>query len=127
MANSKKIEHSMLLDEKELHCLARIIQSQELGESTECLYCKYAFECREEFEKQKAAQNIELLKRIKSITGVEVFLCQEDVQSQLLLGSWMEKYPELMGQLTKLSFKEQLDILRNPDILKYGRKQEDGK
>lgn len=127
MANSKEIEHMMIFHEKELHCIARLIQSRELGEYTECLYCKYAFECMEEYAKQKKVHSIELREKIKSITGVEIILCQEDVQSEILLGSWIEKYPELKERLINISLKEQLKVLQAQDILKYERKQRDGK
>ncbi len=107
------------LTEKELHCLARIIQTEEARNDVKCLYCRYAFECRKEFMQNKRAPYMPLLKKIEQITGVSLFMSPGTRQRKLLAGSWIENCPDLLEHFTSMSFEEQLDNLRSPDILRY--------
>lgn len=112
------MEHQ--LTEKDLHCMARALQSENLGNDIKCLYCKYAFQCCEEFDATKKAPFLGMWDRLGKITGVKIRLCDpEDSPGDLLAGSWIESCPELSEQFTGLSFEEQLDILHSPDILQY--------
>ncbi len=109
----------MELTEKELHCLARIIQSEESAYDAKCLYCKYAFKCKEEFSQSKKAPFMPALKKIEQITGVNIFMSPETRQKEMLSGSWIENYPDLLERFMGMSSEEQLGLLRSPDILKY--------
>ncbi len=109
----------MGLTEKDLHCLARIIQSEESAYDAKCLYCKYAFECKEEFMQNKKAPYMPVIKKIEKITGVNIFMSQETVQREILAGSWLENYPDILERFTGMSFQEQLELLGSPDTLKY--------
>ena len=98
------------LTEKELHCLARIIQTEEAGD---------AFECKKEFMQNKRVPYMPLLKKIEQITGVDLFMSPGSRQRKLLAGSWIENCPDLLEHFTSMSFEEQLDSLKSPDILQY--------
>lgn len=107
------------LTEKDLHCLARIIQSEESGHDAKCLYCRYAFECRKEIMQNKVVPHMPVLKKIGRTTGVNIFMSPETRQKEMLAGSWIENCPELLERFNGMSFEEQLELLRSPDILKY--------
>lgn len=107
------------LTEKDLHCLARIIQSEESAYDAKCLYCKYALDCKEEFMQNKKAPYMSALKKLGQITGVNVLMNQENIQKEILAGSWIENHPDLLERFMDMSFTEQLWILRSHDILKY--------
>lgn len=92
--NSKKIDNDcqqgMVFGEKELHCLSRTLQAFQLeaehvveGEM-QCMYCKYSFECRDEFFKRHKAPYMTLLKKLERITGVDVYLSEETMHRDIL-------------------------------------------
>lgn len=113
-------QEAVQLTEKDLHCIARLLQSKCVGDSVQCLYCKYAFQCREKFFAAHEVPYREVLKKLKNKTGVDVFLANpRTMQKDILDGSWIEKCPELLQKFTSISFEEQQDILLNPDILRY--------
>ncbi len=110
----------MELTEKELHCLARIIQAEESSYDAKCLYCKYAFECKREFERNGKVPFKPILKKIEQITGVNIFMSSETRTKEILSGSWIEDYPDLLECFRGMSsFEEQLEMLKSSDILKY--------
>ena len=110
----------MQLTDKDFHCIARLLQSKCIGDSVQCLYCKYAFRCREKFFTAHEVPYREVLKKLKNKTGVDVFLANpRTMQKDILDGSWIVKCPELLQKFTSISFEEQQDILLNPDILRY--------
>lgn len=37
------------LTDKDLHCIARTQQSEQLGKNIQCMYCKYAVQCLQEY------------------------------------------------------------------------------
>ena len=110
----------LLLTEKEQHCMARVIQFEMLGENAKCLYCGYAFECSMGFQETKEILFLKLLKRLEKSTGIKIFTDEEHVHQDILEGSWIEKCPELMEKFAKMSLKEQIQCLQDPDMLKYG-------
>lgn len=129
MENSKKIDNDcqqgMVFGEKELHCLSRTLQAFQLeaehvveGEM-QCMYCKYSFECRDEFFKRHKAPYMTLLKKLERITGVDVYLSEETMHRDILSSSWIEEHPDLKESFLGMSLKEQMSRLENPDILKY--------
>lgn len=108
------------LTDKDLHCIARLLQSEYVGDGVQCLYCKYAFQCRETFFTTHEVPYQEVLKKLKSKTGVDISLVNpRTIQKDILDGSWIEKCSELLKKFTSSSFEEQQDILLNPDILRY--------
>ena len=106
-------------DDKVLHCIARMIQEGMSEDTTKCLYCKHAPECRCEFETTGNVLFIDILRELKEKTSVDITLEPETMQKNILHGSWLEDYPELLRQFTNMSFEEQLDNLRHPDILNH--------
>lgn len=107
------------LTEKDLHCLARIIQSEESMHSVKCLYCRYAIECKEDFTQNKKLPYMPVLKKLEQITGVNIFMSQKTIQKEILAGSWIEKNPELLKLFSGMTFAEQICLLKSRDILKY--------
>ena len=107
------------LSDKVLHCLARIIQDELSGECVKCLYCKYALECTMEFKKSRYILFMKLLHELEICTSVSIFLIPKTKTVAILKGSWAEKYPDVLNQLTSKSFEEQQDILKHLDILPY--------
>ena len=121
----KKIKSMYCITDKELHCMARTIQygnmetQSEMDSSPQCLYCKYALECSKKSREHRELFVSRLMKKIIRITGVYIYAYPEANMSDMLHGSWIENYPELLEQIKELPFDEQLDILQNPDILRY--------
>lgn len=108
------------LTDRDLHCIARFIQACFLNENVECLYCKYAFSCSDEFKKTHKVPFSERFSKIEEMTGVNVISWNSDNLSRIILnGSWIQEYPELLEKFKNMSFEEQMEMLRNPDILKY--------
>ena len=114
------VVNGMELTEKEMHCIARLIQSGAVEDDVKCLYCRYAFECSEEYLQDKKLLFTSLIKKIEQGTGVNIFVDSETVHKEILAGSWIESRPELLERFTSMTFEEQLDSLKNPDILYYG-------
>lgn len=93
----RKIDRKQIeLTEKDLHCLARLMQSEESITNVKCLYCRYAIECKEDFMQNKKLQHMTVLKKLEQITGVNIFMNQKTIQKEILAGSWIEKNPELL-------------------------------
>ena len=115
------------LTEKELHCLARIIQSGESAYDTKCLYCRYALECMKEFYQNHKAPFMSVLKKIERITGVNIFMNQETRQKEILAGSWIENCPELLERFNGMSIHEQVVFLKSHDCLKYEQQVREAK
>jgi hypothetical protein len=91
-----------------------------LNENVECLYCKYAFSCSDEFKKAHNVPFFKSLSKIEEITGVKVVSWDSDnLNRDILNGSWIQEYPELLEKFKNMSFEKQMEMLRNPDILKY--------
>ncbi len=108
------------LTDKDLHCIARILQSQLLGDNVQCMYCKYALECLEEYGHTHKASFIKVWKKLEELTGINIHLFNSKTkQKDILAGSWIEKCPSLLEQFTNMSFEEQQDSLRNLDIQQY--------
>lgn len=101
----------MEISDKTIHCIARTMQS---GENS-CLYCKYAFECRDAAISAHEAA----LSEIEKKTGIIIELSPRNAPIEILAGSWIEQVPELRDKFTSLSLLEQQDILMGPDTLKY--------
>ena len=106
------------LPDKILHCLARSIQEIECesNKAVKCLYCKYAPECGKEFQGLHDMLFVKLIKELEECTSVDIFQ-HSTKQPDFLKGSWAEKYPDVFKMLTNKSFEEQLDSLRDSDIL----------
>lgn len=107
------------LSDKILHCLARTFQDNMEGTCVGCLYCKYAFECSEEYKKSDDMLRFAILDKLKACTSVDIFLNPETKSVDILKGSWAEKYSDVLKMLTNKSFDEQQDILKDQDILQY--------
>lgn len=109
-----------ILSDKNLHCIARMLQNIWSERDTHCLYCKYAFQCLEQHNTTKKIPFFETLEKLQGITGVKICLSSPGtMQKDILAGSWIEKSAELLNHFTGMSFEEQLGSLQNPDILKY--------
>ena len=113
------MQDMIAVDDKVLHCISRIIQEGMSGHTTKCLYCKYAPECRHEFETTGNVLFIDILRELREKTSVDIALEPETMQKNILHGSWLEDYPELLREFTNMSFDEQPDNLRHPDILNH--------
>ena len=107
------------LPDQVLHCIARTLQDEVAGDSVKCLYCKYAPECSVEVKESNRLLATGILLELQAITSVDIYLNPETKERNILKGSWVEKYPDLMKMLTKKSFEEQQDILNSSYILKY--------
>lgn len=106
------------MPDKILHCLARTLQDEIIGDCVKCLYCKYAPECRNEII-NGTPLFVRLLRLLYKFTSVKIELNQETKAEDIVKGSWIEKYPDVLKELTNKSFDEQQDILRDSDILRY--------
>jgi hypothetical protein len=105
--------------DKDLHCIARMLQGYTLG-NEQCLYCKYAIECGTEFKRSEEIYMDAVCEKLERMTGVKLvlpYLSTHD-HEDALKASWIENHPDLMDKLSKLSLKEQQDILGDPDTLR---------
>ena len=108
------------LTDKDLHCIARTQQSEQLGKNIQCMYCKYAVQCLQEYNHTNKVPFVDVWKKIENLTGVNICLNNPETrQIDILAGSWIENCPELLKQFTNMSFEEQQDILQSQDILQY--------
>jgi len=107
------------LPDKVLHCLARTFQDEISGVCVKCLYCKYAPECAENGKKSGRWLFADILCSLAKSTGVMLFLKPENKSINILKGSWLENYPDLLKEFTSKSFEEQQDTLMDSDILQY--------
>ena len=107
----------MEFTDKDLHCMARVLQSHIRGDDVECMYCKYANECGDEFMKTGKLHRYEVMpEKLQKLTGVHVWdINMTNQPKSILKASWIEEHPDLMDKLSKLSLKEQQDILGDPD------------
>ena len=87
------------MPDKILHCLARTLQDEISGDCVKCLYCKYAFECLEEFKSDKYLF-IDILNILERQTGVKIFIDPEKRAKEILRSSWLESYPDLLKKFT---------------------------
>ena len=62
---------------------------------------------------------MEIIDELEKRTSVRIYLFQEYKQRELLRGSWIEKYPDLLEKFKGMTFEEQKYALKNEDILKY--------
>ena len=67
-------QKSAQLTDRDLHCVARLLQSEYAEDSVQCLYCKYVFQCREMFLETHEIPYLVVLEKLKGITGVNVHL-----------------------------------------------------
>lgn len=111
-------ENLAKMPDKILHCLARTLQDEISCDCVKCLYCKYAPECLEDF-KSKKYLFIDILNILERQTGVVIFLNPKQKPKEILNGSWLESYPDLLKKFTTKSFEEQQGILKDPSILQY--------
>ena len=112
-------ENLLPVDDKVLHCLARIIQDGTTDEeSVKCLYCKYAHECRDHAISTGKVLFMERTDEIDNRTSVSISIKQEAP----LRGSWLEKYPDLLERFKGMTFEEQKNALRTEDFSKYSGK-----
>ena len=114
-------QNIIVADDKVLHCISRILQEGTVKNDTKCLYCKYAPECRNEFEATGNLLFFDILQELERKTSVIITLTPETIQKKILRGSWIEEHPDLLKKFTNMSFDEQQDNLRCPDILGYLR------
>ena len=111
-------DNKVTLTDKDLHCIARLLQSECMDESVQCLYCKYALQCAKKIIKDYPFD--ESLKKLVGITGVNIhMLFRDKMRKDILEGSWIEKYPKLFKKLSDMPLTEQIKILQNLDILEY--------
>lgn len=61
---------------------------------------------------------MEIVHGLEKATGVGIFMTPGTSGEEILAGSWMEDYPELMEKLKCLSIEEQWGIILGSDILK---------
>lgn len=106
------------MPDKILHCLARTLQDEISGDCVKCLYCKYAFECLEEFKSGKYLF-IDISNILERQTGVKIFLNPKQKPKEILRGSWIKNHPDLLKEFTTKSFEEQQGILKDPRTLRY--------
>ena len=114
MGDMLKNERSLLdgISDKTLHCLARMFQDMGRGACDRCLYCKYAMECSEEFLKDRYLLSSELEHELSLKTGVVIDPYDDKkLNEELLKGSWMEEYPELLETFRTMSYERQQEKL----------------
>ena len=63
-----------ILSDKDLHCIARMLQDMWSERDTRCLYCKYAFQCLEQHNTTQKIPFFETLEKLQGITGVKICL-----------------------------------------------------
>ena len=112
-------QNIIVADDKVLHCISRMLQEGTAGNDTKCLYCKYAPECRNEFETTGNLLFFDILQELERKTAVIITLTPETIQKKILRGSWIEEHTDLLKKFTNMSFDEQQDNLSCPDILGY--------
>lgn len=85
------------------------------------LYFKYAIECCHDFANDTHVHFIDMLEKIQQKTGVELIRNKYNSKYPInyLVVPWIEQIPNLICKFTNIFFEEQLDILKNPDILRY--------
>ena len=67
---------------------------------------------------------MEIIDELEKRTSVSIYLSQEYKQRELLRGSWIEKYPDLLERFKGMTFEEQKNALENEDVLKYSDKKQ---
>ena len=117
--NMQDKENLLPVDDKVLHCLARIIQDGTTDEgSVKCLYCKYAHECRDRAISTGKVLFMEIIDELEKRTSVRIYFKQEEP----LRGSWIEKYPDLLERFKGMTFEEQKNALCTEDFSRYSGK-----
>lgn len=100
------------ISDKVLHCLARVFQDMERGTCDKCLYCKYAMECRDEFLKDRYILCTDLVKELSFRTDVVTDPYDDKkLNEELLKGSWIEEYPELLETFRTMPYERQQEML----------------
>ena len=82
----------MALDQKDLHCIARILQSNIFADGEifyGCSrYCRYREECARDFEKNRTLHFTKVVRpKLQKITGVYIGMDAHNVEEKLLLAS----------------------------------------
>ena len=107
------------LTEKDLHCLARQIQSVYCAPEQEeistgrlfygCWYCKYSHDC-----KTPLTMNLDtVLSKLEELTGVCVYPPSKSIPEQFLPASIFIDYPEELQYLEKNHPKEYQNLKDN--------------
>lgn len=113
--------------DKDLHCIARKIQSELLESEETCLYCKYAVDCSKRIEGYYRINVMDkVMQLLQEKTGVFLrwWLNKKIATKKLLNGSWIEQCPELMEKFVGKSFEEQVEMLESEEIWEYIKKME---
>ncbi len=117
------MEDKRELTDKDLHCIARLFQHRIFSDKAkECLYCKYALECNERAEKERKWYWVhDLSEKLEKMTGVKMRLRYNRAHKDVLAGSWLEAYPELLEAFGGMSVERQESALKKTEILAYAR------
>lgn len=105
------------MTDKDLHCVARTLQSLYRDAGISCLHCKYGLECGKRFREGEIYPFHETWDKLKKLTDVNIRLHRES--KDILDGSWIEHFPELYEEFLNLPIKEQEKRIHDLDILKY--------
>ncbi len=126
--SEQKVE-DVYFTEMELHCIVRHIQLNRHKSASPCYYCKYAFECIKIIENIKEKQLpcaalplVTVSHKIEEAIEISPFSMDEESEEyslEVLKGSWIANYPELLEKLKNVSIEEQVKILTALDITKY--------
>lgn len=109
------------LTEKDLHCIARLIQNlfqspeqktiQTSREFYGCMYCKFALEC----QTPKTANFSKVLKKLRELTGVMVstYQCEpERLGYTFLPASYYLEHPEYLHYLKSIHTDEMVKKIK---------------
>lgn len=107
METERDCQKGMVLSEKDLHCLARQIQSWSAPEDESlntsqryyaCVYCKYVHDCETPVEMHQK----KVLNKLRHLTGVDIFPGLRYLYWQFLPASRFLECPEELPVLKKI-------------------------
>ena len=117
-------EISEKLSDKELHCIARMLQSAWRAPEQDsipihrmfygCWYCKYSHNCK----MPKGMDFREVLYKLSRLTGVNIFpVCKPELGDTFLPASVFIEYPEELKYLEKYHSEEYQSLKKCLDKL----------
>lgn len=108
----------MILEPKDLHCIARVLQSNIFaeGERFFCCrdYCRYREECAREFKENKALHFTRVVRpKLQEITGVYLGMDACNIEEKFLLSSELinNKPENRQGDNLQMDSQQNLDKL----------------
>jgi len=106
--------NSLILTDKDLHCISRLIQSAMFAEGENilygCRYCKYSVECGNSISKREGLYYTKLRKKLQKLTGVDLSPQELELEKKFYPASFQALYPKEYERLL-----QEQDICRNKD------------